>query len=369
MKLLTAALGFLTLVLPVALASPPTHYDNTLNPPRADPHILKHTDGWYYFVATVAEFDRVIIRRALTIQELQKAEETTMFQEYESGRGSGEVWAPKLHYIDGKWYVYVVLGLAKEWYFRAAVLEGRGDNPIEAEWTDLGDIQTDWDTFSLDMTTFEAGGTRYAYEDLMDMAAWTKSQEPVFKSNAETVQYGPVHDCFTLSEDGLSDVMVYHNRWYKDIDGDPLDDPNHRTRVQKVYWRADGSPDFRIPVPEGRTPARLRLAADEDAVYYVHGTSKGEALNAVDEAGRPSLAEAQFRIVRPGLAGSGTADDGSDGFKGDASFEQQDCLSDPEGVLFRVASGEKHVRFSSDSALVVGDVAGGQEGQSKFFLE
>ena len=33
---------------------------------RADPWIYKHTDGYYYFTASVPEYDRIEIRRSKT---------------------------------------------------------------------------------------------------------------------------------------------------------------------------------------------------------------------------------------------------------------------------------------------------------------
>lgn len=86
--------------------------------------------------------------------------------------------------------------------------------------------------------------------DLMDPESWAKSPTPVFTSNDTTKQYGPGHNCFTVAEDGRTDVLVYHARQYKDIVGDPLNDPNRHTRVQKFGWKADGTPDFGIPVAD-----------------------------------------------------------------------------------------------------------------------
>ena len=40
---------------------------------RADPWIYKHTDGYYYFTASVPEYDRIEIRRSKTINGLAKA--------------------------------------------------------------------------------------------------------------------------------------------------------------------------------------------------------------------------------------------------------------------------------------------------------
>ena len=145
-----------------SLRSRAVHYNNTLALQRADPHIVKHSDGWYYFTATVPEYDKVILRRAETIQGLESAEEVTVFQRKESGQGSGQVWAPELHYIDGKWYIYVALGVDGEWLIRAYVMEGTGDNPLEATWEEKGVVETNWDEFSLDMHVFEANGVLYA---------------------------------------------------------------------------------------------------------------------------------------------------------------------------------------------------------------
>ncbi|WP_460493415.1 family 43 glycosylhydrolase [Dactylosporangium cerinum] len=100
--------------------------------------------------------------------------------------------------------------------------------------------------------------TASASANLLSASSWVKSPNPVFVSNAATGQYGPGHNSFTTSEDGQSDILVYHDRNYRDISGDPLNDPNRRTRVQKLYWNADGTPNFGIPVPDGVSPVRLR---------------------------------------------------------------------------------------------------------------
>lgn len=42
-------------------------YTNPLVRNRADPHITRHTDGFYYFTATAPEYDRIILRRSRTL--------------------------------------------------------------------------------------------------------------------------------------------------------------------------------------------------------------------------------------------------------------------------------------------------------------
>jgi hypothetical protein len=186
--------------------------------------------------------------------------------------------------------------------------------------------------------------TASASGDLLSASSWSKSPQPVFKSNAATSQYGPGHNSFTVSEDGKSDILVYHDRNYKDITGDPLNDPNRRTRLQKVYWKADGTPDFGIPVADGVTPVRLSSYNYPDR-YIRHWDFRAKI-----EANVTNLADSQFRVVT-GLAGSGTIslestnypgyylrhrnfevwvekNDGTAGFRSDASFQRRSGLAD-----------------------------------------
>jgi GH43 family beta-xylosidase len=62
----------------------------------------------------------------------------------------------------------------------------------------------------------------YVDAEMMNPDVWSKTEEPVFKSNTNTSQYGPGHNCFTTSEDRLSDIMIYHSRQYRNISGERL---------------------------------------------------------------------------------------------------------------------------------------------------
>lgn len=420
--------------LPVASATPAVRYSNPIAERRADPHIFKHTDGFYYFTATVPEYDRIVLRRATTIQGLASAPETVIWRKHSSGDMGAHIWAPEIHFINGKWYVYFAAGRSDDiWRIRMWVLESSSANPLTGTWTERGRITTPWDTFSLDASTFVHNGVRYltwaqqepgistnsnlyiarmganpwtitgtvtrltvptlawetrgfkvaegptvlqrngrifltysasatdanyclglltasASADLLNPASWTKSANPVFATNSATGQYGPGHNSFTVSEDGRSDVMVYHDRNYRDINGDPLNDPNRRTRVQKVYYRADGTPDFGVPVPDGPTPVRLKSYNLPDR-FVRHWEYRAKL-----EADVSPLADSQFKVVT-GLTGSGTVSlestnfpgyylrhrnnelwversDNSTLFRNDASFSQRAGLADSSAVSF-----------------------------------
>jgi GH43 family beta-xylosidase len=92
--------------------------------------------------------------------------------------------------------------------------------------------------------------TAPADADIMDPKSWAKSPVPVFATSEATGVYGPGHNSFVVDEHGR-DLIVYHGRDYREIEGDPLYDPNRHTRVQPIRYRADGTPDFGVPVRNG----------------------------------------------------------------------------------------------------------------------
>ena len=73
---------------------------------RADPFIYFHTDGYYYFTASVPEYDRIEIRRAWTISGLADAEAHVIWRKHATGPMSWHIWAPEIHVIDGRWFIY-----------------------------------------------------------------------------------------------------------------------------------------------------------------------------------------------------------------------------------------------------------------------
>lgn len=83
--------------------------------------------------------------------------------------------------------------------------------------------------------------------DLLDPRNWTKSPQPVFQTDYEHKIYGPGHNSFTIAEDGMTDLLVYHARTYTEIVGDPLWDPNRHTYVKPLKWDDQGMPVFGRP--------------------------------------------------------------------------------------------------------------------------
>lgn len=141
-------------------------YQNPIVEQRADPWVYKHQDGYYYFTASVPEYDRIEIRRSKTLQGLRDAEPVVAWRKYDTGPLSANIWAPEIHFIDGKWYIYFAAARTTEtndglFDHRMYVLENASANPLEGVWEEKGQVRTRWESFALDATTFEHRGKRY----------------------------------------------------------------------------------------------------------------------------------------------------------------------------------------------------------------
>ena len=73
-------------------------YKNPIVRQAADPFIYKHTDGYYYFTASVPEYDRIEIRRAKRINGLYSAKPIVAWRKHIDGEMSAYIWAPKFIY-------------------------------------------------------------------------------------------------------------------------------------------------------------------------------------------------------------------------------------------------------------------------------
>lgn len=327
--LLTPIVTFLSLEV-TALESLVQHnqYDNPIVLQRADPFIHKHPDtGCYTFIGTSPKFDNIALRQACRLNDLKLAKEKVIWQKNGSGPLSLNIWAPELHQIDGDWYIYFAAGEKhRPFHIRMYVLKNSNKNPMDGDWQNLGKINTPWDSFALDATTFSHKGQRYliwaqqdkaasynsalwmakmtsptsidynviqltkpehdweiqgykvnegaavlkrngkiivtysasatddryamgvlwANEDdnLMNPKSWQKNPAPIFSTNPEIDLYGPGHNSFVVAEDGKTDLMIYHARDYRQLQGNPLTDPNRHARVRQVNWNEAGLPQF-----------------------------------------------------------------------------------------------------------------------------
>lgn len=92
--------------------------------------------------------------------------------------------------------------------------------------------------------------------DLLDPAAWTRSDHQVFEQSPENSVFGPGHNCFTKSPDLEEDWIVYHGKRASSNEC-----AGRSMRAQRFSWDENGMPLFGKPfsvetpieVPSGLT--------------------------------------------------------------------------------------------------------------------
>lgn len=156
---------------------------------------------------------------------------------------------------------------------------------------------------------YKLGMLTYSGGDPLKAEAWVKSPEPVFQRADENAVFAPGHNGFFQSPDGTEDWIVYHanDSAAYGCDG------RRSTRVQKINWNADGTPDFGVPASND---AVLTAPAGDDGVdplpvfsplaitsftTFVQPGAYIRHQNYVIGLGYTANADAQFTLV-PGLA-------------------------------------------------------------------
>ena len=147
---------------------------------RADPWVYKHRDGYYYFTGSVPGYQSIEVRRAKTLNELEHGERATVWQAHEEGILSELIWAPEIHFINDKWYIYFAASNSETkrdniFHHRMFVIECGDDNPLTGTWHEKGQIKTMFESFSLDATVFTHKNRLYY--------VWAQ-QDPVIPGNS-----------------------------------------------------------------------------------------------------------------------------------------------------------------------------------------
>ncbi|KAB8227294.1 hypothetical protein ETB97_003199 [Aspergillus alliaceus] len=133
-RLLQALLG-LWAIFPIASA-----WTNPIrNPGGSDPFMV-YTGGYYYLLTTT--WNDVQVSRAASVEGLKTATKKVVYTTTEESHCCN-VWAPEVHYLGNKWYIYYTAGTSANLDGqRMHVLEG-GATPWD-EYTYAGQLTNEW---------------------------------------------------------------------------------------------------------------------------------------------------------------------------------------------------------------------------------
>lgn len=317
------ALALVLLALLPKLSFAAETFTNPIAKSGADPWMIRQGDDYFLIQAGHGQIG---VARTANPVDLEKNVFKTVWTPPAGQPYSKEIWAPELHYLQNKWYIYVAADDGNNDHHRIYVLEGTSQNPQDAfvfrgelklpddRWAIDGSVFTfsnrlffiwsgwagsrnvdqriyiaelsdpltvkskrvcisvpehDWekrdgppwinegpealqhdghlfiiysaagswaDNYCLGQLTFTGG-------DPLRAESWVKKTVPVFSKTKDV--FGPGHCCFVKSPDGMEDWIIYHAAKFSGAGW------NRDLRAQKFSWRADGSPDFGVPVSSG----------------------------------------------------------------------------------------------------------------------
>ena len=129
-----------------------TTFTNPLLPSGADPWSI-YKDGYYYYTHTLG--NRIDIWKTKNLADLKTAERKTIWTPPSNTKYSKEIWAPEIHFLQGKWYVYFAADDGKNDNHRLYVLENASADPFADTWVFKGKISDPSDKWAIDGSVFE----------------------------------------------------------------------------------------------------------------------------------------------------------------------------------------------------------------------
>ena len=139
---------------------PAANFYNVLAPEGADPWVYRHSDGVYYLTLTTET--NVTLWRSPTLSGVAGGEKRVVWTPPAAGPGSRNLWAPELHFLRGKWYIYYAADDGENENHRMYVLENSSPDPFEGEFVSKGKIgDPAADRWAIDGTVLAVGEQLY----------------------------------------------------------------------------------------------------------------------------------------------------------------------------------------------------------------
>jgi GH43 family beta-xylosidase len=133
-------------------------FTNPILPSGADPWIT-YKDGFYYYTNTLG--DSLIIWKTKDIADLRNSPKKTIWIPPAGEKYSREIWAPEIHFLDNKWYMYFAADDGKNRNHRLYVLENPSKDPLLGTWTFKGALAEASNKWAIDGSVFTYKGQLY----------------------------------------------------------------------------------------------------------------------------------------------------------------------------------------------------------------
>ncbi|QPH40746.1 glycoside hydrolase family 43 protein [Pedobacter endophyticus] len=126
-------------------------FTNPLLPSGADPWSI-YKDGYYYY--TNSSGNRLVIWKTKSLANLRTAEKKTVFVPEKGQPYSKELWAPEIHFLNNKWYMYFAADDGDNNNHRMYVIENANPDPLQGDWVFKGKVADATDKWAIDGSVF-----------------------------------------------------------------------------------------------------------------------------------------------------------------------------------------------------------------------
>ncbi len=130
---------------------------NPVAPEGHDPWVIRR-DGWYYYC--YSHNGGIWVNRSAIIQDAVQFNGAEVWRPEQGKPWSREIWAPELHFLDGRWYIYFAADDGKNEHHRMYVLEG-GKGDARGAYSFGGKISDPSDKWAIDGTVMRHRGKLY----------------------------------------------------------------------------------------------------------------------------------------------------------------------------------------------------------------
>jgi GH43 family beta-xylosidase len=126
-------------------------FTNPIFASGADPWIF-YREGVYYYTSTSGS--NLFIRKGKNLDELTLSERKVVWTPPEGTSYSKQIWAPELHFINEKWYMYFAADDGDNSNHRMYVIENSSPDPLQGTWEFKGKVSDPSDKWAIDGSVF-----------------------------------------------------------------------------------------------------------------------------------------------------------------------------------------------------------------------
>ena len=135
--------------------TPPT-FTNPIIVSGQDPWVIQRDKSYFYCYSRKGQ---IWVSRANNLLSIGKAEPVCVWTPENTRPYSKELWAPELHYLEGRWYIYLAADDGDNFHHRMIVLEGKEKDP-QQPFTFKAKIAAPTDRWAIDGTILKMADQR-----------------------------------------------------------------------------------------------------------------------------------------------------------------------------------------------------------------